>query len=134
MHKNYIAFKSLEWEKIKIPKIINISTLILISISLLIGQYIVSLKDLSDSIKQMPFLILLIPLLIIIYIIMHELLHGILMKFYSGISAEYGFSGPFIFAKSEAVFDKRAYILITLAPMLILGVIPIVLSFIGSRL
>src|SRR5690625_7584687 len=101
-----MAFKSLEWEKIKIPKIINISTLILIFISLLIGQYIVSLKDLLDSIKQMPFLILLIPLLIIINIIIHELLLIILMKFFSGIISEYGFSGSFIFAYSVVVFDN----------------------------
>ena len=132
MHRNYEKFKSLDWEKIKIPKIINISTLILIVISILIGEYYVSLIELLDSIKQLPLLILLIPLLILVYIILHELIHGILMKYFSGISPEYGFSGPFIFAKSEAIFDKYAYILITLAPMLIFGIISVVLSFIVS--
>lgn len=132
MHQNYEEFKSLDWEKIKIPKIINISILILIVISILIGQYYVSFIEVLDSIKQTPLLILLIPLLILVYIIFHELIHGILMKYFSEISPQYGISGPFIFAKSEAIFDKYAYILITLAPMLILGIISVALSFIIS--
>lgn len=132
MHKDYIEFKSLDWEKIKIPNILNISTFILIVISVLIGQNYVSLIELLDSIKQMPLLILLIPLLILVYIILHEFIHGILMKYYSGISPVYGFSGPFIFVRSEAIFDKHAYIFITLAPMLFLGMISAVLSFIVS--
>lgn len=132
MHKSYEEFKSLDWEKIKIPKSINISILILIVISIFIGQYYVSLIELLNSIKQMPLLILLIPLLIFVYIMLHELIHGIMMKFFSGVSPQYGISGPFIFAKSEAIFDKYAYILITLAPMLVLGIISVVLSFIIS--
>ncbi|MEI3605494.1 DUF3267 domain-containing protein [Pseudogracilibacillus sp. SE30717A] len=130
MYQNYEEFKSLDWEKIKIPKIINISILSLIVISILVGQYFVSLIELLKLIKKMPLLILVIPLLILLYLVLHELIHGILMKYFSGISPQYGFSGPFIFAKSEAVFDKYAYILITLAPMLILGIISVVLSFI----
>ena len=40
------------------------------------------------------------------------------MKYYSGIIPQYGISGPFIYAKSEAIFHKNAYIIITLAPMI----------------
>lgn len=72
MHKNYEEFKSLDWEKIKIPKSINISILILIVISIFIGQYYVSLIELLNSIKQMPLLILLIPLLIFVYIMLSQ--------------------------------------------------------------
>lgn len=132
MYPNYEEFKTLDWEKIKIPKIINVSILILIVIGILVGHYCVSLIELLKLIKKMPLLILVIPLLILLYIVLHELIHGILMKYFSGISPQYGFSGPFIFAKSEAVFDKYSYIIITLAPMLILGLISVVLSFIIS--
>jgi len=130
LHKDYEKIKSLDWEKIKVPKIINRGTLFLIVLSIFIGQYYVSLSELIESIIQMPLLALLIPLLIFVYIIFHELIHGILMKYFSGITPQYGISGPFIFAKSEAIFNKNAYILITLAPMLILGITSLVLSFV----
>ncbi|MFD2681824.1 DUF3267 domain-containing protein [Bacillus seohaeanensis] len=132
MYPNYEEFKSLEWEEIKIPPIINIGVVSLMVISILIGQYFVSLIELFNLIKQIPLLILAIPLVVFVYIVLHEFIHGVLMKYYSGISPQYGFSGPFIFAKSEAIFNKNAYIIITLAPMIILGVISAVLIFIIS--
>lgn len=64
--------------------------------------------------------------MIVIYIAVHELIHGFLMKIYSEVNPEYGFSGPFIFAKSEAVFDKRPYLIITSAPMVILGFLSLI--------
>lgn len=132
MYQNYEEFKSLDWEEIQIPKRINISIFILIVISILAGQYFVSLIELLELIKQTPLLILVIPLLILVYIVLHELIHGFLMKYFSGVNTQYGFSGPIIFAKSEAIFNKPAYMLITIAPMLILGIISAVLSFIIS--
>ena len=132
VNSGYEVVKSLDWGEIKIPKAINISILILAVISVWIGQYYVSLIELVDLFKVVPLLILAIPLLVILYIAIHEFLHGILMKYYSGIIPQYGFSGPFIFAKSEAVFHKNAYMIITLAPMIILGVISAVFCFIMS--
>ncbi|WP_273833512.1 DUF3267 domain-containing protein [Guptibacillus sedimenti] len=120
--------KKLDWEELKIPKVLNISIVILSLISILVGQYFVSLMQLIHLIKQLPLLILTFPLLIFVYIVLHEFIHGILMKYYSGISAQYGISGPFIFAKSEAIFSKEAYLIITMAPMFVLGASSIVLS------
>ncbi|WP_042225217.1 DUF3267 domain-containing protein [Oceanobacillus manasiensis] len=132
MYSNYEKSKSLNWEEIKIPKIINIVTIGLIVISTLIVQYSVPLHELFDLIKQNPLLILAFPLTAFVYIVLHELTHGILMRYYSGVSPQYGFSGLFIFAKSEAVFNKYAYIIITLAPMIVLGVICSLLFFMIS--
>src|SRR5690625_4921212 len=111
----------MDWQEVKIPRMVNIITLILIIFSIAIVQYVVPLNQLLNSITGTPLSILLIPLLILIYIIFHELIHGILMQYFSGISPKYGMSGPFIFAKSEAIFSKSSYILITIAPLLILG-------------
>ncbi|MFD1171113.1 DUF3267 domain-containing protein [Oceanobacillus picturae] len=132
MYSNYEKSKSLNWEEIKIPRIINIVTIFLIVTSTLIVQYLVPLLELFDLIKQIPLLILAFPLIAFVYIVLHELTHGILMRYYSRVSPQYGFSGPFIFAKSEAVFNKNPYIIITLAPMIVLGVICSLLFFITS--
>lgn len=132
MYSNYEKSKSLNWKEIKIPRIINTITIGLIVIGTLIVQYLVPLHELFDLIKQTPLLILAFLLTTFVYIVLHELIHGILMRCYSGISPQYGFSGPFIFAKSEAIFTKSAYIIITLAPMIVLGVICSLLFFITS--
>lgn len=80
-------------------------------------------------IRESPILLLLLPFLVLVYIVSHEFIHGFLMKYYSDIKPEYGFAGPFIYAKSEAVFSKCAYATITLAPMIILGAISATLIF-----
>lgn len=130
MNQNYKEFQSLKWDEIKIPKILNLSILSLIVISILIGQYFVPFIELWDLLKRKPLLIILIPVLLVAYIAIHELIHGILMKYYSGIKPQYGYSGPFIFAKSGAIFNKKAYFIITLAPMIILGIIFGLLNYI----
>ena len=98
----------------------------------LIGQYYVSFSELVTSIRQVPALLLLLPLIIFVYIIIHEFIHGIFMKMYSGVKPQYGFSGSFIYAKSEAYFSKVSYIVLTLAPFILIGVLTIIAGFIIS--
>ncbi len=57
------------------------------------------------------------------YIVLHELVHGIFMKALSGVKPRYGFTGPYAYAGSNAYFNKKSYIVIALAPVVIWGVI-----------
>ncbi len=59
----------------------------------------------------------------IVYIIIHELVHGIFMKIFSRTKVRYGFKGIYAYAGSSAYYSKRAYIIIALAPVVILGAI-----------
>ena len=59
----------------------------------------------------------------IAYILLHELVHGIFMKHYSGIKPKYGFTLLYAYAGSEAYFSKNAYIIIALAPVVIWGAV-----------
>lgn len=120
--------QTLVWEEMKIPRMLNVTIVSLSLITMLIGQYFVSIIDLFHFIKQEPVLLLAFLFIILVYIALHELIHGICMNYYSGIRVTYGISGPFIYAKSEAIFNKRAYLIITLAPMFVLGVSAVVLS------
>ena len=61
------------------------------------------------------------------YIVLHELVHGVCMKFFSGIKPHYGFSTGFAYAGSEAYFNKKSYITIALAPVLLWGIVLAVL-------
>jgi len=62
-------------------------------------------------------------LAIVLYIVAHEFVHGIFIKKYSGKRAKYGFTGAYAFAGSDAYFNKRQYIVIALAPVVLWGVI-----------
>jgi len=60
-------------------------------------------------------------LAIFLYIAAHELVHGICIKKYSGKKAKYGFTGMYAYAGSDAYFNKRQYIVIALAPIVLFG-------------
>lgn len=66
----------------------------------------------------------------VLYIILHEIVHGIFMKKYSGIKPSYGFTFLYAYAGSTAYFNKKNYITIALAPVVIWGVVLLVLNII----
>jgi hypothetical protein len=59
----------------------------------------------------------------VLYVILHELVHGIFMRAISGVGVRYGFTGMYAYAGSDAYFGKAAYLLIALAPVVIWGVV-----------
>lgn len=67
--------------------------------------------------------------LMIVYMVLHELVHGIAMKMCGTKKIKYGFTGLYAFAGSSDYYGKRAYIFIALAPIVLLG---IVLAIINS--
>ena len=61
---------------------------------------------------------------IIVYIILHEWVHGRVMRFYGARQVKFGFTGLYAFAGSkEDYFAKKAYIVIALAPLVLWGVV-----------
>jgi hypothetical protein len=57
------------------------------------------------------------------YLFLHEWVHGIFMKKYSGVKAHYGFTGFYAYAGSSAYFCKRHFIVIALAPVVVWGAV-----------
>ncbi len=59
-----------------------------------------------------------------VYIVLHELTHGAVMKFYGARKVRFGMTSLYAYAGSEAdYFDRHAYIRIALAPLVLWGVI-----------
>lgn len=67
---------------------------------------------------------------IIVYIILHELVHGIVMYGYSKVKPSYGFTGLYAYAGSKCYFNKKSYIVIALAPIVVWGIVLLVLNLI----
>ena len=71
--------------------------------------------------------------LTIVYMVLHELVHGITMKLCGTKKVKYGFTGVYAFAGSDDYYDKKSYITIALAPVILWGVIILVINFFVSR-
>ena len=69
----------------------------------------------------------------IAYILLHELVHGVFMRYFSGRKPHYGFTGMYAYAGSDACFDRRSYIVIALAPVVIWGLVLAVLAPVVPR-
>ena len=59
----------------------------------------------------------------IVYMVLHELVHGITMKLCGTKKVKYGFTGLYAFAGSDNYYDKKSYITIALAPVVLWGVV-----------
>jgi len=62
------------------------------------------------------------------YIILHELVHGITMKMCGTKKVKYGFTGMYAFAGSDDYYDKKSYIAIALAPVVVWGIVIAVIN------
>lgn len=62
-------------------------------------------------------------LLDVVYIILHELVHGVAMKMCGTKKVKYGFTGMYAYAGSTDYYFKKPYIFIALAPVVLWGVV-----------
>ncbi len=64
----------------------------------------------------------------VLYMILHEMIHGVFMKAFSGKKPRYGFTGLYAYAGSDALFNRTQYLIIAFAPVVLLGLILAVLT------
>ena len=64
----------------------------------------------------------------VLYLVLHELVHGIFMWHYTKVKPRYGFTGMYAYAGSDAYFCRTHYLIIALAPVVIWGVVLAVLT------
>lgn len=61
--------------------------------------------------------------LMVAYLFLHEMVHGIAMKHFGTKKVKFGFTGLYAFAGSDDYYDKRSYRVIALAPIVVWGVV-----------
>lgn len=62
------------------------------------------------------------------YILLHEAVHGIFMRLYSGVKPYFGFTGAYAYAASKSYFNKKSYLVIGLSPVVIWGIVLLLLN------
>ncbi len=71
--------------------------------------------------------------LVIIYMMLHELTHGVFMQILSKKKPNYAFRFPYLTTGSLSYFNKTSFLIIALAPVIILGIILLILIFLVSN-
>ncbi len=110
----------------KLMLLVNGIALVIMLALAALGAYIVPINTFlnTDEAWYMPLIKLAVMMGgYVAYIILHELVHGIFMKKFSGVKPKYGFTLMYAYAGSEAYFNKKSYIIIALAPVVIWGAV-----------
>ena len=81
------------------------------------------IPHLTDTRFDMVLFWILISIAIAIYMVLHEVVHGIFIYLTSGQKPTFGLKLPYAFAASSMYFDKRSYIVIALAPIILFGIL-----------
>lgn len=106
---------------------------LLITIPLfIIGLFIVPLETLFDFSEEFLIYFLKFAVMlggIIVYMVLHELTHGITMKYFGCKKVNYGFTGIYAYAGCSEYFAKNPYIIIALAPVVFWGVVLLIINF-----
>ena len=63
------------------------------------------------------------------YMVLHEAVHGIVMRHYCDAKVTFGFTGMYAFAASKAYYCRKHYLVIALAPIVVWGIILGILNF-----
>ena len=67
--------------------------------------------------------------LVVLYMVLHELVHGVAMRICGTKKIKYGFTLMYAFAGSDDYYAKKPYIFIALAPIVVWGIVLLFLNF-----
>ena len=98
---------------------------------LVAGHFIVPIARFFDMSHLSDYFLRLAVLIFgyLLYAILHEFTHAVVMKAVGGGTVEFGFTGMYAFAGShEDYFDKMSYRCIALAPLIVWGIVFTILS------
>lgn len=90
---------------------------------------VTSVFDMSGGIVRYFLRFAALIVLMVLYMVLHELVHGIAMKLCGTKRVKYGFTGLYAFAGSEDYYDKKSYIFIALAPIILWGTVLAAVNF-----
>ena len=90
---------------------------------------VTSFFDLSGGIVRYFLRLAALIVLMVRSMVLHELVHGIAMKLCGTKRVKYGFTGLYAFAGSEDYYDKKSYIFIALAPIVLWGTVLAAVNF-----
>ena len=110
----------------KLALIVNILAIVIAVVLAVPAHFVVpifSLFNMESGFGNylLRFAVLLVA--IVLYMVLHELVHGAGMKLCGTKKVKYGFTGMYAFAGSDDYYDKKAYLIIALSPVVLWGIL-----------
>ena len=125
--EGYREFYSIDLQNNKkVLLIVNFLAVIIAVLLLFPMLFLVPISSLFDMDKGLGNYVLRFITLIVLtiaYMILHEITHGIAMKICGTKKVKYGFTGLYAFAGSNDYYNKKSYIFIALAPIVLWGLV-----------
>ena len=115
----------------KLALLVNVLAIVIAVLLAVPMNFYIPISTLFDRSKEFGEFMLQMGVLLLsmfVYAILHELVHGITMKFAGTKKVKYGFTGMYAFAGSDDYYDKKSYIIIALAPVVVWGIVLAVLN------
>lgn len=116
--------------------LVNGAALLIGAALFITGLFIVPLKTLFDLSSGLTLYLTKFAVMLggaVIYMILHELVHGITMKIFGCKKVNYGFTGMYAYAGSEYYFAKTPYLTIALAPVVFWGIVLLALNLLVPK-
>jgi len=124
--QGYVRILSIDLQKEKkLFLTVNLIGLVIMAVLTIPMLFLVPIWALFDMSNGMgPYFVRFATLLVlsVVYMVLHELVHGITMKLCGTKHVKYGFTGAYAFAGSDDYYDKKSYIIIALAPVILWGI------------
>ncbi|MDO4475196.1 MAG: DUF3267 domain-containing protein [Lachnospiraceae bacterium] len=105
---------------------LNVVNLILLLGLLWLGHKHLSILQLLNIREGLMDYLLRLAILVVsifLYMGLHEKVHGVMIRHYSGRPPHYGYGAGYAYAGSDCYFNRRSYIVIALAPVVVWGVV-----------
>ena len=119
----------------KMALFVNLLAIVIAALLAIPMHYVVpisSLFSMENGMQSYMFRFVGMFVLLILYMVLHELVHGIAMKMCGTKKVKYGFTGIYAYATSNDFYDKKTYIFIALAPVVLWGIILAVVNMFVS--
>lgn len=129
---NYKEIFSVNLQKDKkIATFINVAALLIGVIMAVPMNFYIPISTLFDfsqgfAIYIVRFIALAVS--VFVYMILHEAIHGVAMKICGTKKVKYGFTGLYAYAGSDDFYDKKSYIFIALAPIVLWGFVLLIIN------
>ena len=104
-------------------KIVAYSALAVTAAMLAGGWILHPMKPALDLFARQWWLWLALAGMLVAYIPLHEVTHGVFMLALSGVKPKYGLRLPYAYAGSDAYFDKISHAVVALAPVVVWGIL-----------
>ena len=119
----------------KMALVVNLLAIVIAALLAIPMHYVVpisSLFSMENGMQSYMFRFVGMFVLLILYMVLHELVHGIAMKMCGTKKVKYGFTGIYAYATSNEFYDKKTYIFIALAPVVLWGIVLAVVNMFVS--